>query len=441
MFLPDRETQYLSLVNSLLERLFRTGQFSGRYPYGHRPPSTQQLMQDSDVLETPMLKRILFVDDDATILEGLKRQFHKQFEIETALGPELGLQAVSTDGPFAVVVSDLRMPLMNGIEFLARVRQSNPDSIRVMLTGDADLTAAVSAVNEGKVFQFLIKPCAAEMIARALYSALEQYRLISAERELLEETVRGSIGVMSEILSLVNPPAFSRAQRIRRYVEHMAQRLKLPDQWQYELAAMLSQIGCVTVPPEVLHKATGRGPLTKAEKQILSAQAEVGRDLLARIPRLDKVAEMVAHQRASWGESSGLPDLVRTGAHLLRVASDLDSQVTEGNSLDSVLAQMLGSREYNQTIVGTLQRLQAEEAKSETQRVKLSQLRPKMIINATVYSNTGMVLMSSGQQVTDSAIARLKSFASLFGIVEPISVIVPDSRLPAPAADRPSPAA
>jgi response regulator RpfG family c-di-GMP phosphodiesterase len=388
-----------------------------------------------------MLKRILCVDDDAAILEAFKRQFHKHFEIQTALGPELGLQAVSIDGPFAVVVSDLRMPLMSGIEFLAHVRQSDPDTIRVMLTGDADLTAAVAAVNEGKVFQFLIKPCPSEMIARALYSALEQYRLLSAERELLEETVRGSIGVMSEILSLVNPAAFSRAQRIRRYVEHMAQRLKLPDRWQYELAAMLSQIGCVTVPPEVLQKATGNGSLTKVEKQILSAQAGVGRDLLAKIPRLEKVAEMVAHQRESWGDSSGLPDFVRTGAHLLRVASDLDAEVMRGNSPDSALAQMLKSREYNQTIVGTLQRLQVEEAKSETQLVKLSQLRPKMMINATVYSNTGMVLMSSGQQVTDSAIARLKSFASLFGIVEPISVIVADPRVPVPAANGRPPAA
>ena len=126
---------------------------------------------------------------------------------------------------------------MDGIEFLTRVRQTTPDTVRVMLTGEADLSAAISAVNEGRMFQFLSKPCPPEMLTRTLESALEQYRLVTAERELLESTLRSSIGVMSEILSLVNPPAFGRASRIRRYVQHMTEHLNLPDRWQYEVAA------------------------------------------------------------------------------------------------------------------------------------------------------------------------------------------------------------
>jgi HD domain-containing protein len=121
-----------------------------------------------------------------------------------------------------------------------------------MLTGQADLTAAVAAVNEGNIFQFLTKRCPSDMLGRALEALMEQHRLITAERALLEETLKGSIAVMTAILARVNPPAFSRAHRIRRYVEHMARELGLPDRWQYELAAMLSQIGCVAVPPGVM---------------------------------------------------------------------------------------------------------------------------------------------------------------------------------------------
>ena len=377
-----------------------------------------------------MSKRILFVDDDPRVLQAFERQFYKRFEIRTAIGPELGLQAIAGEGPFAAVVSDLRMPGMNGIEFLTRVRQASPDAVRVMLTGDADLSAAMAAVNEGKIFQFLTKPCPSDMLTRTLESALEQHRLITAERELLENTLRGSIGVMSEILGLVNPQAFSRAQRIRRYVQHIVETLNLPDRWQYELAAMLSQIGCVTVPPDTLEKFYKQQSLSPAEQKILSEQNQVGHNLLAKIPRLESVAQMVAQQNSPLSETA-TEDIVKIGAQLLRVASDCDEQVMRGVPFGTVLAQMTGSREYRQAFVTALQKLQAEESKSETRWLKLAQLKPGMIVAAGIYSQTGLLLLAKGQQVTDSAMARLNSFASLFGLIEPISVIVPNSE-PAP---------
>jgi FixJ family two-component response regulator len=371
-----------------------------------------------------MVKRILFVDDDPRVLQAFERQFYKRFEIRTAIGPDLGLQTLANDGPFATVVSDLRMPGMNGIEFLTRVRQASPDTVRVMLTGDADLSAAMAAVNEGKIFQFLTKPCPSEMLTRTLESALEQHRLITAERELLENTLRGSIGVLSEILGLVNPQAFSRAQRIRRYVQHIVETLNLPDRWQYELAAMLSQIGCVTVPADTLDKFYKQQPLSLAEQQILSQQNAVGHNLLAKIPRLESVAQMVAEQATPWDEPSEV-DVVKTGAQLLKVASDCDEQVMHGIPLTVVLAKMSENLDYRPMFVAALQKLQMDEAKSETRWLKLTQMKPGMIVGAGIYSQTGLLLLAKGQEITDSAMARLNSFASLFGVIEPISVIVP----------------
>jgi response regulator RpfG family c-di-GMP phosphodiesterase len=372
-----------------------------------------------------MVKRILFVDDDPRVLQAFERQFHRHYEIRTAIGPELGLQVLSADGPFAAVVSDLRMPGMNGIEFLTRVRQAAPDTVRVMLTGDADLSAAMSAVNEGKIFQFLTKPCPSDMLSRTLESALEQHRLITAERELLENTLRGSIGVLSEILGLVNPQAFSRAQRIRRYVQHIIETLNLPDRWQYELAAMLSQIGCVTVPPDTLEKLYKHQPLNAAEEAILVSQTQVGHNLLAKIPRLESVAQMVAQQKASWSDMGGPRDAVKTGAQLLKIASDFDEQVMRGVGSATALAQMAASRDYCPDYVKALEKLQVEESKNETRWVTLVQLKSGMIVSAGIYSQTGLLLLAQGQEVTESAIARLTSFSSLFGIIEPISVTVP----------------
>jgi response regulator RpfG family c-di-GMP phosphodiesterase len=372
-----------------------------------------------------MLKRVLFVDDEPNVLQAFERQFRKQFEIHTAVGPQRGLQSITENGPFSVIVSDLRMPGMDGVEFLSRARQMAPETVRVMLTGQADISATIAAVNQGNIFQFLTKPCSSEILSRVLDSAFEQYRLITAERELLEQTLRGSIGVMSDILSLVNPIAFSRTIRTRRYVAHMAQKLNLADQWQFDLAAMLSQIGCVAVPEELLKKLDSGGLLDSAEQEILAAQKQVGHDLLARIPRLEMIAEMVARQDAPRQGMAGVPKAIAVGAQLLKVALDFDGWMRAGGTVDQAISSMRGRQEYNQSFVAALDDLQAEDAKRTTQLVSLAQLKPQMITNVDVRSRNGLLLLAKGQEVTDSSILRLKAFAITVGVVEPISVLLP----------------
>lgn len=367
-----------------------------------------------------MTKKILCVDDEPNVLQAFERQLRKQFEIQTALGPEEGLRMISESGPFAVVVSDLRMPGMNGVDFLTRVRKMTPETVRVMLTGEADLTAAMMAVNEGNIFQFLTKPCPSDMLAHTLDAALEQYRLITAERDLLERTVQGCIGMLVETLSLVNPTAFSRTHRIRRYVRDLAKQLKLENAWQYELAATLSQIGCVVVPPEVMEKCHLKLPLTQKEQEIVAAHSRVGHQLLAKIPRLESVAQMVAMQGSGWpgGESS---DAVLIGANLLRVALDFDELSQHGKSLEAI-QYMRQRREYNPQFIEALRQLHMEGAASQIRLVTLEELKPSMIMESDLFSKTGLLLLTKGQEVTESAIARLHSFAAFFGIAEPISV-------------------
>jgi DNA-binding NtrC family response regulator len=105
-----------------------------------------------------MAERILLVDDDPNILDGFRRSLSREFLMETALGAELALKLVAENGPYAVVVSDMRMPGMDGVQFLSKVKAQSPDTIRVMLTGNADMDTAVHAINEGSIFRFLNKP-------------------------------------------------------------------------------------------------------------------------------------------------------------------------------------------------------------------------------------------------------------------------------------------
>src|SRR5437870_13752231 len=119
-----------------------------------------------------MSEKILFVDDDANILAALQRQLRKQFSIHTSTDASRALESFETSGPYAVIVSDMRMPGMDGVQFLSKVRQRAPDSVRIMLTGNADQQTAVDAVNEGAIFRFLTKPCSTEVLACVLSAGI-----------------------------------------------------------------------------------------------------------------------------------------------------------------------------------------------------------------------------------------------------------------------------
>jgi hypothetical protein len=203
----------------------------------------------------------------------------------------------------------------------------------------------------------------------------------------------------------------------------MADKLDLPDRWQFELAAMLSQIGSVTVPPEVMEKNQSMEPLTADEAQIVAAQSRVGHDLLAQIPRLELVARMVANQETKWTHSAAKPDAAMMGAALLKVARDFDEQITRGGESGPALAAMKRSLHYNPEFINALRQVDVEEPHRTLRLVNLAQLRTKMIVHSDVRARNGLLLLAKDQEVTETAIARLRSFAQTVGIVEPLQVM------------------
>ncbi len=146
------------------------------------------------------MEQILFVDDDQNILNAYCRALRKEFRIETALGGEEGLEMIAGHETYAVIVTDMRMPGMDGIQFLAQVKEQSPDTIRIMLTGNADQQTAIEAVNEGNIFRFLTKPCPAEVLGQVLAEGIQQYRAIKAEKQLLAKTIQGSAQMFTDLL-------------------------------------------------------------------------------------------------------------------------------------------------------------------------------------------------------------------------------------------------
>jgi response regulator RpfG family c-di-GMP phosphodiesterase len=378
-------------------------------------------------------RKILFVDDDVNILEGLNRQFRKQFEIRTAAGGEQGLVVNGIEGPFAVVVSDYRMPQMNGIEFLKNIQKRSPDTVRIMLSGNADMQTAIDAVNEGHIFRFLTKPCEIESLLKTLEAAVEQFRLITAERELLKNTLTGSIHVLVEILSMVNPMAFARASRIRKYVQHTASRMRLSNLWQYEVAALLSQIGCMTLPLDLLNKYYSGGKLNAEETVMYATHPNVGYELLSKIPRLETIARMIKRQQLPFREAvqpekdlSGGNDEAVLGSQILKVALDFDQLVYGGLLKEQALIEMRNRRQdYNPQVLEAMESIVVDYSHQNVKTVKVKDLQFGMVAEEDIRDLNGLLLVAKGQEITYPVIVRLQNIAARVGVKEPFRISVP----------------
>ena len=355
--------------------------------------------------------KILFVDDDPEILATLKRTFRRKYLTETALGPLRGLEVAAEHGPYAVVVADLRMPGLDGLEFFTQLKKLSPETVRIMLTGYADLRAAMDAVNTGHVFRFLAKPCPEEELAESLAAGAALYAQATAERDFLKGALRGIIKLLSDLLALQNPEAYARAMRVRRLVADMARYLDAPDVWRIELAVTLSQLGGLVLPQDLFAKLRRTGALVGDEARLFARHPGIAEELLANIPKLGEVAAIIRHQDTPHAAAG--PE-VPPGAKLLKAALDYDVLLTSGRSRDQALAALAGEREG-----------------LERREIPLSALTPGMILEEDVALPHTTVIAASGQMVDAGWLACLEA-ESLPGDVR-CRVLAP------PAEDTPPP--
>lgn len=363
-----------------------------------------------------MTEKILFVDDEPNVLDSIKRGLRKKYELDTALSGVEALERLNTSGPYAVVVSDMQMPNMNGAEFLSKAKVAAPETVRIMLTGNADQQTAVDAINQGDILRFLTKPASNEQIIAALEAGLAQHRLIVAEREILDNTLRGSIQAMSEILSLANPEIFGRTARIKNRLSQVASALGIEDTWELETAALLSQIGCISVPVEVMKRRISGGRLQPEEEEQYVAHTVAGADILCHIPRMEEVARAIRYQEKCYnGEGFPADELagedIPVAARILRVLLDHDTIVASGATDVAALAHLnKQSEQYDPQVLDALKSVMAHDDDWTMVSVPLNQLKVDMLIASDIYTDSGTLLVSKGQTVTKAVIRHLINY-------------------------------
>jgi response regulator RpfG family c-di-GMP phosphodiesterase len=376
------------------------------------------------------LPRVLLVDDEPNVLAALRRHLRTEFEVETAGGGAEALALLDGQDPLAVVVSDYQMPGMNGAAFLAAARRAAPDTTRLLLTGQADLEGAAAAINEGQVFRFLLKPTGRDELKVALRDAIEHRRLVLAERELLERTLHGSVKALTEVLALASPGTFARTTRLRRVVSGLLDAAGVAERWHIDLAAMLSYLGSVSLPPQVARKVDAGLDLTAAEQDMIDALPEVAEQILSSIPRMEPVREAIRYSRKGY-DGSGPPDdgiegeQVPLGGRVLRLANDFTDLTTAGMAETPALTALNSAAgRYDPYLLKCLALVVAEAHAAKIRNVTVAELEPGMVLTADVRTRSGVLLVPRGQEVSPSLLARVRNFATIGGgVVEPIPVL------------------
>ena len=378
-----------------------------------------------------MTVRILLVDDDENILHAYSRNLRKRFEFDTATSGSAALGKLAAEGPFAVIVADMRMPGMDGIQLLTRVKAAYPDTVRIMLTGNADQGTAMEAVNQGAIFRFLTKPCEPDYLAMALDAALAHFAHRLAERELLEKTLHGSIRMLVDLLAVLAPASLGRCNRLGDLALKVGTRMNLAETWHLGVAATLSQVGLLTLPHSVAAKLLNSEPLNDDERAVLHRVPEIGAQLIRNIPRLEAVADIVYYAQKNY-DGSGFPEdpvqgaEIPLGARVLHVLSDYMLQPPDREAKVSLRDMAQDHARYDPDVLVALEAVLEAEAGAQEGQIRallVSELRAGQTVVDSVETRDGWLVAPGGTVLGPHHLELIRNFHRVSGVKEPVRVL------------------
>jgi len=367
-------------------------------------------------LKRTMNNKILCVDDEESILKGFQLNLRKEFELHLASNGVEGLEVFDREGGFALVLSDMRMPEMNGATMLSEIKKRDSEVVTVLLTGHTDFDSAMAAVNDGNVFRMLSKPCPPETLIKVLNDGLAQHDLIKSKRILLDQTLRGAVDALAQSLSTAKPLFFGRAQRVRRIANELAEMAKVKDAWRVDIASIFSQLAYISLPEAVSEDVYHKRDLSPEVKELVRRLPEDTQSLIEKIPGLEEVGEILrklaVQHRFEHDDGSG----IRKAASILHVALDFDYYEEQGHD-KSLIVQTLRSRkdDYDPEIAEHLsQLLVVAEQKFQLQEIAVRKLEIGMRLAQELRLEDGFLVASCGADVDRQLLKVIRNYISCY---------------------------
>lgn len=352
-----------------------------------------------------MKNQVLLVDDEFNILNSYRRNLRGILDFDVAESGQRALELMAKH-TYSAIVTDMQMPEMNGIEFLKQAKKLSPDTVRLMLTGNADQQTAIDAVNIGDIFRFLNKPCSTDLLIKAIEDAYHQYNLIVAEKVLLNRTLKGVIRVLNEVLSLVNPDAMEHEFHLRNHMMNLASELRLKKSWTFEPMIQLSQLGCIIFPEHTIQNMQQGQAISEEERQLFAQHPCLAADLISKIPRMENIARTILYQEKCYN-GDGVPfddikgDDIPFGARMLKVVLDYMRCVRKDESPEASFAKLEKQKQlYDPNILAAFKKTIAITL--QEQRVGIRDLKTDMVLRQDIRTTRGQLVARNGQQISDS---------------------------------------
>lgn len=295
--------------------------------------------------------KVLIVDDEANLLRSLQRNLRRLYDVTIAEGGIAGFEQVLQNGPFAVIVTDLQMPDVDGTQVLEMARIISPDTYRIMLTGNVKGNIPLYGPDNRPWFSVVNKPCTTEKLCEFLNEGIDHYGIATSTKQ---EPSSNSASNSDAPIEAARRDAVGRSQRLRRLVRCLGSSLKLIETYQYELAGLLCQVACLITPESV--GPMGNWPCSDQWQQFLQQQSQLSSEIIRRIPRLAGVADMVRFQYAE-EIPENTSTSVQRGARIIRMLTDYDvlrRTLSDTAVIDRMKAQ---SRFYGEELFRTFSEL------------------------------------------------------------------------------------
>jgi CheY-like chemotaxis protein len=355
-------------------------------------------------------RRILIVDDEPAVLNGIERKLGDRFPITTCSSPVEALEILRQTRDFAVVLTDMRMPALDGLQFIEKARAITPNSIYMMFTGDQDLRTLIRAVNGNHIYRYLTKPCSTEAIAVAFEAALAKHQEAEAEDQLLKATFSGAVDVMSDLMGTTHPILSSVSERVKYVLPFASEQLGWQKDWELEIAARLCLAGFSVIPElKITELIDSSSAFNDANRATIVTGLKNTRQMMSRMPRLETVCGIVSQMVGDATEFQ--PDQPRRGELLgLLFVYALASRKPEFDKgiLKSTFPN--ASDDMISTVISANEKLMS--AKKHAEKVSIKHLMSGMILASDLVAAQKPVLRT-GDVITDRIRDHLLTISSL----------------------------
>ena len=379
-----------------------------------------------------MSTRILLVDLQGGSLAARKSDLGAEFEVVVVTQPVEAAALMGQSPPFAVVVCNCGDAENGGVAFLSEAFEHAPKTTRILVVPRDRAEIIFEAVNRDHVFAFVPEDSSPDSFLHTIESAAKQHAALMSEADLLEKTFNGSLQLLTEVLALAAPTQFSRSQKLREYIHQVGIEMKLDNLWELETAAMLAPLGYVTLPPSLLKKVNAAEELTSDEQQVVARLPVTTSQLIAHLPRLERVAEMIRYQNKDYN-GKGFPsdtvlgEQIPQGGRILKVLNDLLDLEAKKKFKPTAMTMMkdrFGS--YDPVVLDAAHTCLVLKATTpdmaDLQALGVADVKAGQLLMENAETKDGMIILSAGSRITKLAMERLRNYAELGVLKEPIYV-------------------